>query len=134
MNQLSTSTFMPAFFPIFIPTNQAFLKKWYVWTAGKVARHFKRDKERCQDTAQNVRVRLLSKNFIGRWFFKHLTDEFVDKEQAEFILGGISLSFNGSIKPIYGHRSVLRGYGEDQRVVCDNCKDTSRCRKCVDPN
>jgi predicted DNA-binding protein (UPF0251 family) len=96
---------VPSLFPIAIPTNQSFLKQWYLWTAGKVARHFKRDKERSADTAQNVRLRLLSKNFIGRWFFKHLTDELVDKQQAELILGGIPLAFIGSVKPVYGRRS-----------------------------
>jgi DNA-directed RNA polymerase specialized sigma24 family protein len=94
-----------ALFPIAIPTNQSFLAQWYPWTAGKVARHFKRDKERCEDTAQNVRLRLLSKNFIGRWFFKHLDDELVDKKQAEHILGGVPLAFIGSVKPVYGRRS-----------------------------
>ena len=96
---------VPALFPIAIPTNQSFLAQWYPWTAGKVARHFKRDKERCEDTAQNVRLRLLSKNFIGRWFYKHLTDELVDKKQAELILGGAPLAFIGSIQPVYGRRS-----------------------------
>ena len=103
MSRLPVS--VPALFPIAIPTNQSFLAQWYPWTAGKVARHFKRDKERCEDTAQNVRLRLLSKNFIGRWFLKHLTNELVDKKQAEFILGGIPLAFIGSVKPVYGRRS-----------------------------
>lgn len=96
---------VPALFPIAIPTNQSFLAQWYPWTAGKVARHFKRDKERCEDTAQNVRLRLLSKNFIGRWFFKHLSDQLVDKKQAELILGGVPLAFVGSVRPVYGRRS-----------------------------
>jgi DNA-directed RNA polymerase specialized sigma24 family protein len=96
---------VPALFPIAIPTNQSFLAQWYPWTAGKVARHFKRDKERCEDTAQNVRLRLLSKNFIGRWFFKHLDEELVDKKQAELMLGGALLAFIGSIQPVYGRRS-----------------------------
>ena len=83
-----------------IPTNQSFSQQWYNWTHAKVARHFKRDKERVFDTAQNVRLRLLSKDFIGRWFFKHLTDELVDRTQAERILGGIPLTFIGSINPV----------------------------------
>ncbi len=99
-----SSLSVPALHPIAIPTNQSFLKQWYHWTAGKVARHFKRDKERCQDTAQNVRLRLLSKNFIGRWFFKHLTDELVDKKQAELILGGVMLTYTGAVVPVYGKR------------------------------
>src|SRR5580704_14284284 len=96
---------VPALFPIHIPTNQSFLKQWYPWTAGKVARHFRRDKERCHDTTQNVRVRLLSKNFISRWFYKHLTDELVNKEQAELMLGGRSITHVGSINPVYGRCS-----------------------------
>lgn len=103
MSRLTAS--VPALFPIAIPTNQSFLAKWYPWTAGRVARHFKRDKERCEDTAQNVRLRLLSKNFIGRWFYKHLTDELVDKSQAELILNGAQLSFIGGVQPVYGRRS-----------------------------
>jgi DNA-directed RNA polymerase specialized sigma24 family protein len=114
---------VPVLFPIAIPTDEHFLKQWYPWTAGKVARHFKRDKERCHDTAQNVRLRLLSKKFISRWFFKHLTDELVDRKQAEKILGGVFedkknknpvLSFVGGVYPVYGHRSSLAGYGPDE--------------------
>ncbi len=117
MSRSSSSLFVPKLVPIAIPTNQSFLTQWYPWTAGKVARHFKRDKERCQDTAQNVRLRLLSKNFIGRWFYKHLTDELVDKAQAEHILGGkVPLAYIGSVQPVYGRRSSLKGYGKDQRV------------------
>ncbi|KKK68301.1 hypothetical protein LCGC14_2945450, partial [marine sediment metagenome] len=41
-----------------IPTNQFFLDKWHWWIHKKVSRHFKRDKERIFDTAQNVRLRL----------------------------------------------------------------------------
>jgi len=112
---------VPPLFPIAIPTTEQFLKQWYVWTAGKVARHFKRDKERANDTAQNVRLRLLSKKFISRWFFKHLTDELVDRKQAEKILGGVFedkdnkqpiLSYVGGIQPVYGHRSSLSGFGK----------------------
>lgn len=86
-----------AYVSIVIPTNQSFLKDQYAWTHGKVARHFKRDKERVFDTAQNVRVRLLSKDFIGRWFFKHLTDELVDRAQAERMLGGVAITFVGQL-------------------------------------
>jgi len=122
---------VPALVPIPIPTNQSFLKQWYHWTAGKVARHFKRDKERCQDTAQNVRLRLLSKNFIGRWFYKHLTDELVDKKQAEYILGGVPLAYVGSVQPVFGRRSSKKGYGKDERVVCANCQDPQLRNDCV---
>jgi hypothetical protein len=76
----------PMKFPVSIPTNQSFLKQWHNWTHAQVAKHFKRDKERVPDTVQGVRVRLLSKDFIGRWFFKHLTGEYVDRTQAEYIL------------------------------------------------
>lgn len=96
---------VPDLYQIAIPTNVSFLKTWYKWTSGKVARHFKRDKERCEDTAQSVRVRLLTKDFTGRWFFKHLTDELVNKAQAERILGGISIGVIGSIPHVYGHKS-----------------------------
>lgn len=89
-----------------IPSNQDFLTKWYNWTHAKVSRHFRRDKERILDTAQNVRVRLLSKDFVGRWFFKHLTGELVDKSQAERILGNRSnIAFIGSLTPFEGNRN-----------------------------
>ena len=88
-----------------IPSNQSFLSTWYTWTHGKVASHFKRNKERVTDTAQNVRLRLLSKDFIGRWFYKHLTNDLVTREQAEKILGGVQIMFVGSISPIEGNRS-----------------------------
>jgi len=90
---------------VIIPTNQSFLRDWYSWTHGRVSRHFKRNKERVIDTAQNVRLRLLSKDFIGRWFFKHLTEDLITREQAEKILGGIRIAFAGSIHPVVGDRS-----------------------------
>ncbi len=89
-----------------IPTNQFFLDKWHWWIHKKVSRHFKRDKERIFDTAQNVRLRLLSKDFIGRWFFKHLSEELVDTAQAEQMLGLSGVVFNGDIDPAVGVRSI----------------------------
>ena len=82
-----------------IPTNQFFLRKWHWWIHKKVKRHFKRDKERVFDTAQSVRLRLLSKDFIGRWFFKHLSDELVDTAQAEYMLGATGLAFHSAVSP-----------------------------------
>jgi len=83
-----------------IPTNPDFLKQWHPWVHGKVAKHFKRDKSRMSDTAQNVRLRLLVKDFIGRWFFKHLTDELVEREEAEAMLGGVPVALIGHLKPV----------------------------------
>lgn len=77
--------------PVSIPTNQSFLRVWYAWTHAQVSSEFKRDRERIPDTVQNVRLRLLSKNFIGRWFFKHLTDELVIRKDAERILGNVNV-------------------------------------------
>ena len=91
-----------------IYSNQEFLSigGYYAWTYKKVIRHFKHSKERIQDTVQNVQLRLLQKDFIGRWFYKHLTDEFVDRIQAEYMLGGISLGTGClALKPFYGKRS-----------------------------
>jgi hypothetical protein len=76
----------PMKFPISIPTSQSFLKQWHNWTHAQVAKRWKRDKDRIPDVVQNVRIRLLSKDIIGRWFYKHLTDEYVDRSQAEYIL------------------------------------------------
>ena len=87
-----------------IPTNQEFLEQWHYWIHKKVSRHFKRDKERVFDTAQSVRIRLLSKDFIGRWFFKHLSDELVDASQAEHMLGRTGVMYNGAIEPVVGSR------------------------------
>jgi hypothetical protein len=91
---------VPAFVPVPIPSNQTFLTQWHPWIHGKVSRHFKRDKERIPDTAQNVRLRLISKDFIGRWFFKHLREELLDRTQAEHVLGGAQLTFIGSVLPV----------------------------------
>ena len=82
-----------------IPTNPDFLKQWHPWIHGKVAKHFKRDKSRMSDTAQNVRLRLLTKDFIGRWFFKHLKDELVELEDAAAMLGGVPVALIGHLKP-----------------------------------
>lgn len=89
-----------------IPTDQEFLQQWHRWVDGKVRKHFKHNKERAEDTAQNVRLRLLKKNFIGRWFFKHLSEELVDKRQAEKMIGvgEGKLTFISSIKPVLGER------------------------------
>ncbi len=91
---------VPAFVPVHVPSNSTFLIQWHAWIHSKVARHFKRNQERAMDTAQNVRLRLISKDFIGRWFFKHLRDEVVDRLQAEAILGGAPVVFIGSILPL----------------------------------
>ncbi len=80
-----------------IPTTQEFLAKWHVWIHGKVSKHFKRDKERIPDTAQRVRLRLLSKDFISRWFFKHLQDDFVDYAQAVRMTGNPNFYKSGKI-------------------------------------
>ncbi len=87
------------FFPIAIPTGHEFLEQWRKWTIGKVGREFKRSKERIPDTVQTVFVRLLTKQFIYRWFFKHLTDELVDIQQARQVLGGLPIQFIGALPP-----------------------------------
>ena len=89
-----------------IPSNDDFLKQYHQWTFKKVADRFRRDKDRIEDTVQNVRVRLLQKDFIGRWFFKHLTHELVDRSQAERILGrDTKLKFISAVQPVVGQRS-----------------------------
>jgi DNA-directed RNA polymerase specialized sigma24 family protein len=89
-----------------IPSNDDFLKQYHQWIYKKVSDRFRRDKDRVQDTVQNVRVRLLQKDFIGRWFFKHLTHELVDREQAERILGqNVQLKFISVVQPVVGKRS-----------------------------
>lgn len=93
-----------AYSPVQIPTNQMFLTRWYAWTNKKVLSHFKRDRERALDTVQNVRLRLLSKDFIGRWFFKHLKEDLVDLAQAEYIFGGASIKTVPELVPVVGNR------------------------------
>lgn len=109
---------------IVIPTNQSFLQQWHQWVHQKVARHFKRDRDRISDTAQNVRLRLLSKDFIGRWFFKHLSHEVVDLSQAQLILGGRPITFISSVSPVSGPRSCAKcqsGKGHDLADPKDMC-------------
>lgn len=89
---------------VIIPTTNEFLNQWHLWIQGKVAKHFKRDKERIPDIAQRARLRLLSKDFVSRWFFKHLTDDLIDTDQAIAMLGGVKIQYIGSISPREGSR------------------------------
>ena len=93
-----------SFVRVEIPTTSEFLTKWHVWIHGKVSKHFKRDKERIPDTAQRVRLRLLSKDFISRWFFKHLTDDVVDLSQFIKMTGNKYSNRSPKIAPIRGNR------------------------------
>lgn len=88
-----------------IPSNESFLRQWHRWIHQNVSVHFKRDRGRMMDTVQNVRLRLLQKDFIGRWFFKHLKDELVIRSEAERMLGGAKLKFISQVKPVVGSRS-----------------------------
>ena len=85
------------FVSVAIPTNESFLIQWNTWIYSKVSKRFKRDRERILDTVQNVRLRLIQKDFIGRWFFKHLTNDIVDLIQAERILGGSKIAYISKI-------------------------------------
>lgn len=90
---------MVKYAPVVIPSNNDFLKKWHSWINYRVSIRFKRNKARVLDVAQDVRVRLISKDFIGRWFYRHLSDELLDLAQASKILGlqGKSLSYISNI-------------------------------------
>lgn len=89
-----------------IPSNNEFLQQYHQWIHKKVSDRFRRDKDRVRDTVQNVRVRLLSKDFIGRWFFKHLTHELVDRTEAEYVLAqDPQLKFISAVHPVVGNRS-----------------------------
>lgn len=90
---------------VIIPTTSEFLTKWHLWVHGKVSKHYKRDMDRIPDSVQRVRLRLLSKDFVARWFYKHLTDDLVDLHQAMDMLGGIPIANVGSIKPAFGSRT-----------------------------
>src|ERR1700690_885784 len=98
---------MTTYHRVLIPTDVEFLNSYHNWVYGEVARPYKRNKERIIDTVQVVTVRLLAKNFIARWFYKHLTDDLVDREQAIKMLGGSSFIFSSAksqIQPIRGNR------------------------------
>lgn len=90
---------------VVIPTNESFSAKWEKWVHGKVHKLFKRNQDRVIDVTQLVHQRYLAKDFIGRWFFKHLTDELVDRTQAERMLGGARITFIGQLQPVEGKRS-----------------------------
>lgn len=90
---------------VLIPTTNEFLAKWHIWVHGKVSKHYKRDMDRIPDSVQRVRLRLLSKDFVSRWFYKHLTDDLVDLSEAMNMLGGVPITNVGTIKPVYGHRA-----------------------------
>jgi len=104
MAQRVTRESSPPSVQVKIPTTGEFLTQWHQWVAGKVAKHFKRDKDRIPDAAQRVRLRLLSKDFVARWFFKHLTDDLVDHAEACHMLGGTDVTFIGKLKPVHGKR------------------------------
>lgn len=104
--------------PVIIPTNQSFLQTWNAWIYSKVSSEFKRDHDRIPDTVQNIRLRLLSKDFIGRWFFKHLKEELVTKDEAQFVLGGLKIEFISSIPVFDGKRSSSSSLWK----VSDICK------------
>ncbi len=88
-----------------IPTTSEFLKQWHLWVHGKVSKHFKRDQDRIPDSVQRTRLRLLSKDFVSRWFFKHLTNDLVDLAEASAMLGGVPVTNVGALSPAYGKRS-----------------------------
>jgi DNA-directed RNA polymerase specialized sigma24 family protein len=104
MTEQSSSPGYTSFKPVLIPSNQSFISQYNQWITGKVTRLYKRNHERVPDTVQSVIVRLLTKDIIGRWFFRHLKDENIDRIQAEHILGGLSLTHCYSLKPFLGDR------------------------------
>lgn len=92
---------------VVIPTEQQFINQFYNWIYKEVSRHFKSRKERIPEVVQDIMLRFLGKNFIGRWFYRHLTDEMITRDQAERILGGTPLIFLDPklIAPVHGKRS-----------------------------
>lgn len=90
-----------------IPTVNSFLRQYHRWVISKVSVHFKRNKDRIPDITQDVIVRLIQKDFVGRWFFKHLTDDLVDLNGAKRICG-FDVSTQRRIAPVYGKFSDPR--------------------------
>lgn len=84
-----------------IPTVNSFLRQYHRWIIQKVSVHFKRNKDRIPDITQDVIVRLIQKDFVGRWFFKHLTDDLVDANGANRICG-FDVSQQRRVQPTYG--------------------------------
>ena len=98
---------MTIYHRVLVPTDVEFINGWHNWIYGEVSKQYKRNKDRIIDTVQVVSIRLLAKNFIGRWFYKHLTDDLVDREQATKILGGSAFIFSSAksqIQAVRGHR------------------------------
>lgn len=87
--------------PVQIPTVNSFLQQYHRWIIQKVSVHFKRNKDRIPDITQDVIVRLIQKDFVGRWFFKHLVEDLVDTVQGSRICG-FSLSTQRTIRPVQG--------------------------------
>jgi DNA-directed RNA polymerase specialized sigma24 family protein len=101
------------YYPIEIPTPNQFVDVrsprnphgQYAWIVKEVKSHFKRDQERLNDVVQAASIRLIKKEFIGRWFFKHLTDDLIEKTQVERMFGGLNPTFVGALTPVVGHRA-----------------------------
>jgi hypothetical protein len=102
---MTSNQSLDSFVSVFIPSTSEFLAQWHVWVHGKVSKHYKRDKDRIPDTVQRVRLRLLSKDFVSRWFFKHLTDDLVNLDDASRMLGGVPVTNLSMIRPIHGKRT-----------------------------
>jgi hypothetical protein len=89
-----------------IHSTSTFLCQWHMWVEGQVRRLFKRDHERVMDMTQNVRVRILQKDVISRWFLKHMTGELVVRSEAERMLGkSLSHATYADLKPVRGKKS-----------------------------
>lgn len=111
-----------------IPTASEFLEQWHDWVSWKISSHFKHNKDRIPDIAQRARLRLLQKEFVARWFFKHLTNDLVDLPQAMHVLGGAQVTYISQIPQadvinwscILGKlRSIGFSEKESQRI-CDH--------------
>ena len=91
-------------FMVAIPTSGSFVQQWDKWIWKTAAKHFVRDHDRIPDAAGEAILRLLAKDTIGRWFYKHETSGLVDRPEAERMLGGAKIMFISQLSPVEGRR------------------------------
>lgn len=112
-------------FEVKIPSTRDFISTWNNWIIGKVNKQFKRNKDRVPDFIQEVYIRLLQKNFVERWFYKYLTDEYVNEEQVCKILG-----ISKGEAPKGFHPSIVGENKQDSLwKISDILKSTNFCHE-----
>ncbi len=90
---------------ITIPTTSEFVVENSKWITSHVSKKFKREKSRILDFKQMVILRMLKKDFVSRWFFKHLAaDEHTTLTEINKMFG-YNVSLINTINPVEGDRN-----------------------------